>query len=282
MTEDQDLSVQIDRYVEHLREQERAELTVEKYSRDVRGFLAFYETARQPGKRAVIDYKALLERRYAVSSVNSMLSAINGFLKFAGLERWRVKPIRVQRRVFCARERELTKAEYRRLLCEASRQRNARLYLLLQTLCATGIRVSELPHITVEAVEKGRSEVLCKGKCRVILIPRELCGLLKRYAAGRGVASGSIFVTRSGKPLDRSNIWSEMKKLCGAAGVAPSKVFPHNLRHLFARTYYSREKDLTRLADLLGHSNINTTRIYIISSGEEHERQLDRMGLTCA
>lgn len=282
MTEYERLSVQADRYIAHLREQERAELTVEKYSRDIHGFLLFYRTSEQAGKQTVIDYKAGLEKRYAVGSINSMLSAVNGFLKFAGLGGWCVKPIRVQRRMFCARERELSKEEYRRLLDEAQRRKNTRLYLLLQTLCATGIRVGELQHITLEAVRERRAEVLCKGKCRVILLPHALCRLLRRYAARQGVRAGSIFVTRGGRPMDRSNIWAEMKKLCAAAGVARSKVFPHNLRHLFARTYYSREKDLTKLADLLGHSNVNTTRIYVVSSGEEHERQIDRMGLTCA
>lgn len=273
---------QAERFVLYLREQERAKLTVEKYVRDVRGFLAYFRTVARPGKGAVIDYKTELERKYAVSSVNSILSAVNSFLKFAGLEDWCVRHIRVQRRMFCAKERELTKEEYQRLLRTAKERRNLRLYMLLQTLCATGIRVSELPGITVEAVRTGRSEICCKGKCRVILLPGSLCRGLARYIREKNIKSGSIFITRSGKPLDRSNIWSEMKMLCAAAGVSPSKVFPHNLRHLFARTYYRREKDLTRLADLLGHSNINTTRIYIISSGEEHERQIDHMGLTCA
>lgn len=278
----QHLIKQIEPYILHLKEQERAELTIEKYVRDVRKFLAYLKNEGELQKQTVIHYKAQLQECHTASSVNSMLSAINGFFKFVGLESWRVKPVRIQHKIFCDKSGELNREEYQRLLNEALRRRDKRLYLLLMTLCATGIRVSELPGITVGAVKTGRSEVLCKGKCRVILLPRELCRLLRDYARESGITAGSIFVTRSGKNMDRSNIWKNMKELCAAAHVAPTKVFPHNLRHLFARTYYSREKDLTHLADLLGHSNVNTTRIYIISSGIEQRRQLEKMGLTSA
>ena len=279
MSEYRHLCAQCERYILRLEELERARLTIEKYQRDIRGFLAFFRTAEHRDKRAVIAFKAELERDHAVSSVNSTLSAVNGFLRFAGREDWRVRPIRTQRRLFCPQERELSKPEYERLLTAARRRRDQRLYMLLQTLCSTGIRVSELSAVTVAAVRLGRAEIRCKGKCRVILLPRKLCRLLLGYAARRGLAKGQIFVTRTGRPLDRSNVWAEMKGLCQAAGVASSKVFPHNLRHLFARTYYARERDLARLADLLGHSNVNTTRIYVVSSGLEHKRQIENMGL---
>ena len=230
-------------------------------------------------KGALIDWKKQLAKRYAAASVNSMLAAVNTFLGFAGWADCKMKPLKIQRNLFCHEEKELTRAEYLRLVQAAGRGGNERLSLVIQTICATGIRVSELRFVTVEAVRAGRSVVSCKGKTRIIFLPEKLCRLLTQYARKQKRPSGPIFVTRSGRPLDRCNIWRDMKALCESAGVAPEKVFPHNLRHLFARTYYTMEKDLFRLADLLGHSNINTTRIYTMENGTVHARQLEHMRL---
>ena len=190
-----------------------------------------------------------------------------------------MRTVKTQRNLFCVPEKELTKKEYLRLLAAAERENNQRLNLLMQTICSTGIRVSELQYITVEAIRQGCAHVNCKNKIRVIFLPKPLCRILSRYIHKQGIQSGAVFITRSGKPMDRSNIWAAMKALCVSAGVEPSKVFPHNLRHLFARTFYSIEKDIFRLADLLGHSSIETTRIYTISSGEEHRRKIEMLGL---
>lgn len=251
-------------------------MTVAKYVRDVEKFL-FWLGAQWLDKAAVVAFKEYLSKEYAVASVNSMLSSVNRYLEFAGYPECRVKTIRQQRRIFRAEEKELSQEEYARLLQTA--KRNPRLCLLMQTICATGIRVSEHRFITVEAAERGIAEVQLKGKQRRVFLPRDLCRALLRYAKKQGISSGSIFVTSTGKPLDRCNIWAEMKKLCVAANVAREKVFPHNLRHLFARTYYAMEKDIVRLADILGHSSINTTRIYTMESGETHRRQIEKMRL---
>lgn len=262
-----------------LRNEERSQATVEKYRRDLTSFLLFLAGDKRITKETVIAYKDYLIGRYAASSVNSMLAAVNTFLAFIGWAECKVKPVKTQRKIFCAKEKELTKEEYMRLLSAARRKENQRLCLLIETICATGIRVSELCFITVESLPQGCAEVRCKGKSRTIFLPGKLCMKLKKYARQKGLCSGSVFVTRSGKPLDRSNIWHDMKALSKQAGVPQSKVFPHNLRHLFARTYYSIEKDLGRLADLLGHSNIETTRIYTISTGAEQEKQVASLGL---
>lgn len=185
----------------------------------------------------------------------------------------------MQKRIFIPKEKELTKSEYERLLAVDKSRKNKRLYMLMQTICSTGIRVSELEFITVEAVKIGRAEINCKGKIRIVILPYQLCRMLKTYIKEENITSGSVFVTKSGKPLDRSNIWSDMKKLCEAAGVSKDKVFTHNLRHLFARTYYSIQKDIVRLADILGHSSVNTTRIYTMESGEVHRKQIQCLGL---
>jgi len=265
-------------YRSFLEDAEKSELTMEKYLRDVRAFLSWLGP-RTLEKRVVLEYKTHLTERYAPASVNSMLSALNTYFLFLGRMDCKVKILRHQRRIFCSEQKELTRQEYQRLLRAAADQ--PRLQLLIQTLCATGIRVSEHRFITAEAARSGVAEVRCKGKQRTVLLPRKLCAALRRYAKAQGIQTGSLFVTRSGRPLDRSRIWAEMKKLCKAANVPAEKVFPHNLRHLFARTYYAMERDIVRLADILGHANINTTRIYTVESGETHRRQIEKMRLFC-
>ena len=261
-----------------LREQERAEQTSEKYLHDLRALMVFLN-GESLTKAALISWKENLQENYAAASVNAMLAAVNSYLSYRGRGELRVKPLRMQRDLFCRVEKELTRDEYVRLVQAAGQRGNERLALLLQTICATGIRVSELQFITLEAARSGRAEVNCKGKRRTVFLPEKLRRMLLRFAKGRGIGSGAVFCTRCGKPLDRSNIWRDMKALCESAGVQPGKVFPHNLRHLFARTYYAVEKDLSRLADLLGHTSISTTRIYTVESGGTHARQIERMGL---
>ncbi len=264
-------------YAHHLHDEEKSGLTIEKYTRDIRRF-ARYLNGNGITKDAVIAYKQqLLNQGYALRSVNSMLAAVNSFLAFYGLTDCRVRLCRMQREIYQRSERELNRAEYLRLLRAA--EGNRRLWLLMQTICATGIRVSELRYFTVEAVRRGEVSVACKNKNRKILLPDKLQKLLLRYARAAGITGGIIFRTRSGKPLDRSNIWAAMKKLCARAKIDPGKVFPHNLRKLFARTFYDLDKDIAKLADVLGHSSINTTRIYIMSTGQEHRRQLERLRL---
>ena len=258
-----------------LHKEEKSAATIEKYLRDVRGFLAFL-AGQSIDKAVVIIYKEHLTAQYAPASVNSMLAALNCFLRFIGRADACVKQLKIQRQIFSREDRELTKAEYQRLVRGAE---NTRLSLVIQTICGTGIRVSELQYITVEAVQAGKAVVNCKNKTRVIFIPTSIQKLLKPYIKKSGVTAGSIFVTKRGRPLNRSNIWREMKALCTGAGVNPKKVFPHNLRHLFARTFYSMEKDIAKLADILGHSSIETTRIYVMATGTEHRRKIEQMGL---
>lgn len=266
-------------FKKYLREEEKSANTIEKYLRDVRAF-AEYLGGAEVTKEAVIAYKSkLLAESYAVRSINSMLASLNGLFSFLGWTDCRVKSIKLQRQIYCSEERELTKAEYMRLVNTAKQKGNERLNLILQTICGTGIRVSELQYITVEAVKCGEAIVSLKGKTRTIFIVRELQKKLLRYAAEQGISSGTIFITRTGRPLSRTNIWREMKNLCEQAGVNPQKVFPHNLRHLFARVFYGIEKDIAKLADILGHSSINTTRIYIISTGNEHRKRMENMRL---
>lgn len=230
-------------------------------------------------KEIVIKYKEHLRQKYASSSVNSMLASMNSLSVFLGWYDLKVKALKLQQQVYCPEEKELTKAEYARLCRAAQQKHNERLNLILQTICGTGIRVSELQFITVEAVRSGAAVVSCKGKTRSVFIVRELKQKLLRYATKQNIKSGMIFVTRTGKPVSRTNIWREMKALCAEADVNPQKVFPHNLRHLFARTFYGIEKDIAKLADILGHSSINTTRIYIISTGTEHRKLINKMRL---
>lgn len=269
----------IDCFKKYLREEEKSENTIEKYLRDVRAFAAYLKSA-EITKEAVIAYKnKLLSENYAARSVNSMLASLNSLFSFLGWMDCRVKSIKLQRQIYCSEEKELTKAEYIRLVHTAKQKGNKRLNLILQTICGTGIRVSELQFITVEAVKNGEATVSLKGKTRSVFIVKELQKKLLRYASEQKIQTGSIFITRTGKPISRTNIWREMKKLCKEAGVEPQKVFPHNLRHLFARVFYGIEKDIAKLADILGHSSINTTRIYIISTGDEHRKRMENMRL---
>ncbi len=263
----------------YLKSEEKSENTIEKYIRDVRAFAA-YQNGAEVTKETVIAYKRnLLSVNYAVRSINSMLASINSLFSFLGWVDCRVKSVKLQQQIYCPEEKELTKAEYTRLCRAAERKHNKRLNLILQTICGTGIRVSELQYITVEAVKNGEAIVSLKGKTRSVFLVKELQKNLLRYAAEQGIKSGCIFITRTGKPMSRTNIWREMKNLCEHAGVNPQKVFPHNLRHLFARVFYGIEKDIAKLADILGHSSINTTRIYIISTGDEHRRRMENMRL---
>ena len=267
----------LSRFEQYLREEEKSGLTVEKYLRDLRAFL-LWAGGGELSRELVIRWKqTLVEAGYKPRSINSMLASVNAWLRFIGREDCRVKSLRLQRQIYQKPEEDLSRAEYQRLLTAA--RRKPRLYLLLQTICATGIRVSELRYFTAEAVALGEITVSCKNKTRVILIPDKLKTKLLRYAKDTGVTDGAIFRTRGGKPLDRSNIHHEMKALCAAAGVAPEKVFPHNLRKLFARLFYGLEKDIAKLADVLGHTSINTTRIYIMTTAAEHRRQLERLHL---
>ena len=258
--------------------EEKSAATIEKYRRDVENF-ARYVGDGAVTKEKVIAYKRDLQERYAAQSVNSMLASLNSLLSFLGWRDLRVRSLKLQQQAYCSEERELTKAEYVRLCRTAERRHNRRLFLILQTICGTGVRVSELQYITLEAVRKGEAVVSCKAKTRTVFIVRKLKQKLLRYAAEQGIRSGMIFVTRSGRAISRTNIWREMKALCSMAGVNPGKVFPHNLRHLFARIFYGVEKDLAKLADVLGHSSINTTRIYIVSTGAEHKQCMENMHL---
>ena len=279
MNERKVTAAMIEAYDHRLREDERAAATREKYLRSVRAFAAWLG-AESVTKDAVTEWKArLIEQRQAPSTVNAALAALNGLFHFLGWEDCRAKFLKVQRRIFRAPERELTRAEYDRLLAAAESAGDARLALLMESICATGIRVGEVKYLTVEAAEQGRAEVALKGKIRTILLPAKLCRKLLKYAKKQKIAHGEIFLTTGGKSMDRRQIWGAMKRLCRKAGVAPSKVFPHNLRHLFATAYYRVYRDIVKLADMLGHSSIETTRIYLISSGQEHQRQLERLGL---
>lgn len=257
----------------HLITEEKSAASIEKYLRDVRCFLSFLGN-RTLCKEETIAFKEHLTAQYAPVSVNSMLIALNGFLRFVGQSDCCVRLMKIQRQIFCSEDKELTKPELHRLVKAAG---NTRLSLVIQTICGTGIRVSELPYITVEAVRRGKAVVNCKNKTRIIFIPTAIQKLLKPYLKKSGITAGAIFVTRNGKPLNRRNIWRDMKALCERAGVSKNKVFPHNLRHLFARTFYSVEKDIVRLADLLGHSSIDTTRIYTVETGCEHRLRLERI-----
>ena len=260
-------------FEQYLHHEEKSQATIEKYMRDVRAFLN-YMTGGEIGKDQMIAFKEYLAARYAPASVNSMLVSVNSFLRYTGQAHCCVKLLKIQRQIFCSEQRELTRQEYQRLVKAAG---GTRLALVLQTICGTGIRVSELQYITVEAVYAGKAVVSCKNKTRVIFIPSSLQKTLKERIKKTGLKTGPVFVCKNGAPLNRSNIWREMKALCASAGVSPDKVFPHNLRHLFARTFYSIEKDIVRLADLLGHSSINTTRIYTIDSGWQHRSRLERV-----
>ena len=263
-------------FINHLHLEEKSANTIEKYARDVSTFVA-YLNGNVVSKNLVIEYKQkLIADGYAVSSINSMLAAINSLFDYLGWFDCKVKAIKTQRQIYCPENKEL---RYLRLVEAAERNNNQRLNMILQTICGTGIRISELKFITVEAVKSGTVEVACKGKNRIIFIVKKLKKKLLRYAAERHIKAGDIFITKSGKPVNRTNVWREMKALCKQAHVNSDKVFPHNLRHLFARTFYKLEKDIAKLADILGHSSINTTRIYIISTGYEHLKCMENMRL---
>lgn len=267
----------LDNYRNYLEEEEKSAVTIQKYLRDVRTF-AVYAGDRPITKNVTVAYKAMLQQRgYAIRSVNSMLASLNSLLDYLGWSDCKVKSLRQQKQIYTPEERELTKDEYMRLLAAAKGQ--AQTQLLLQTICGTGIRVSELTYFTVEAVRRGEVHVQCKGKTRTILLPSQLRKQLLSFAGKSGINTGPVFVTRNGKALDRSNIWAKMKRLCDNAGVNPKKVFPHNLRKLFARTFYGVDKDIAKLADILGHGSIDTTRIYLMSTGIEHRRKIEKLGL---
>ena len=270
---------QLATFRQHLLEEEREPATIEKYLREVQAFAAWTE-GQSVTKEQVARWKAhLTASGFQPGTVNGKLSALNKFFSFLGWNDCRVKYLRLQRRVFRSSAQELPREEYVRLLETARALGRERLALLIETICATGIRVSELKYITAESIHGGRTEISLKGKIRMILLPGKLCRKLKKYAKKQKIASGEIFLTRNGRSLSRRQIWSEMKALCARAGVERSKVFPHNLRHLFARTFYQACRDVVKLADVLGHSSIETTRIYLISTGSEHARQLERLGL---
>ena len=279
MNEHKSISEHIQAYANHLRLEEKSAATVEKYLRDIRSFICWLD-GREITKEQTAAWKAhLTEQGYAPASVNAMLSALNSLLDFLELGTCRVKFLKLQRRMFRDDSRDLTRSDYNALTAAAKARGKVRLALLMEALCATGIRVSEVRYITVEAAKAGRAEIALKGKIRTILLPNKLCRKLLKYAKQQKTASGEIFLTRNGTPLSRRQIWAEMKGVCKYVGVEPSKVFPHNLRHLFATALYRASRDIVKLADVLGHSSIETTRIYLLTSGAEHQRQLDRLGL---
>ena len=273
------ISEQLASFRAYLQDEERSEATVEKYLCEVTQFAAWLNDT-EVTKSAVAEWKEhLLTSGYEPSTVNGKLTALDRFFDFMGWPDCKVKHLKLQRRLFRDDSRELTKAEYERLIATAEGLGKERLALLMESICGTGIRVSEVQYLTVEAAQQGKVEIYLKGKVRTILIPGKLCKKLLKYAKKHKIASGEIFLTRGGKSLSRKQIWAEMKALCRKAGVTPSKVFPHNLRHLFARTFYRVCRDVARLADVLGHSSIETTRIYLISTGAEHAKTLDLLRL---
>ena len=271
--------IELRAFAARLKEEDRSPGTVSKYLHDAAEFSTWLGSRKLNKENAAAWREHLVKAGHTPSTINSMLSAVNCLLKFLGREDCKIKFLRVQRKAFREQDRELTRAEYQKLLDTAAAEGQERLGLLMETICATGIRVSEVQYITVEAAQAGRAEISLKGKIRTILLPAKLCRKLLKYAKKNKTASGEIFLTGSGKPISRKQIWREMKTLCKKAGVAPSKVFPHNLRHLFAVTFYKACRDIVKLADVLGHSSINTTRIYLMTTGAEHARQLERLGL---
>ncbi len=266
-------------FADFLASEERSINTIEKYSRDIRRFCMYLNGDFGITKEKIIGYKAFLATNYKVSSANSMLAAVNKYLEWKGLHEYRVKSLKVQKQIFRDKGRELSRKEYECLIRTARKQKKFRLEMIMQTICGTGIRIGELPFITVEAVKLGEAMVLGKGKRRVIFITAQLRKYLLEYCRSNDISTGSVFITKNGQPLNRSNIWTEMKRLCKTAGVDRFKVFPHNLRHLFARICYQKKKNIAYLADILGHSSIETTRIYTITSGGEHKKMLASLGL---
>lgn len=269
----------ISEFEEYLFDNEKSRPTIEKYLRDVRMFANYCRKSTDICKKDVIRFKEYLESNYAIASANSIISSINSFFRFANWNELIAKHFKVQRKIYCSEKRELTKPDYEKLIKVALKNNNERLSLIIQTLGCTGIRISELKYITVDAARTGEVTIRCKGKTRTVFLISKLRSKLLNYAKKNGIQNGVIFITRGGKPIDRSNVWREMKNLCGVCGIDKEKVFPHNLRHLFARSFYKIEKDIAKLADVLGHSSINTTRIYIISTGTEHRRQMENLKL---
>lgn len=271
-------SEMINRYCQWLVECEKSSQTITRYRAHLENFYMYIE-GKDINKTEVLRWKEQLKNRFAPVSVNASLAAINGLFKFYGWQDLVVRYVKIKKNMFCPEQKELKRQEYERLVHAALETQNERLALLLQTICTTGIRISELKFVTIEAIETKRAVVECKGGIRTVLLPSELCHCLKEYAKRKRITTGMIFITRTGRAMDRSNIWREMKNLSERAKVCAEKIFPHNLRHLFARTYYNQEKDLSRLADILGHCNVNTTKIYTMESGEEHLKQIERLQL---
>lgn len=269
----------LEEYQTHLEHEERGSATIEKYLRDVEELRRWLNGEPLTKEKLAEWKKALQESGRKPATVNSKLAAVNSFLRFAGWDGCRVKFLRLQRRLFREQARELTRADYEKLLQTAVTRKKTRLALLLETICATGVRVSEVRYLTVEAARRGQTEIALKGKIRTILLPGKLCRKLLKYAKKQKIVSGEIFLTRNGKSLSRKQIWAEMKSLCKLAGVDPGKVFPHNLRHLFATVFYRACHDIVKLADVLGHSSIETTRIYLTTTGAEHMRQMEQLRL---
>ncbi len=265
-------------FVGYLHDQEKSSSTIKTYQRELFA-LQMYIDDNPLTKEKVLEYKSLLTKQYTPSTCNVAISAINNFLRYVGREDLFIKPLKVQTQIFESKDKELSKSDYNKIVRAATINGDERTALAIQTICATGIRVSELQYITVEAIKSGQARICNKGKNRIVFIPKTLSNLLKKYVINHNIYSGPVFITRNGKALDRSNLWKSMKQLCSIAGVQQSKVFPHNLRHLFAKTYYTQQKDISRLADILGHSNINTTRLYTRESGAIHARQIEGLGL---
>lgn len=273
--------IDIERFKEYLIEEEKTISTIKKYMCDINEFLNWQEQDNIT-KKDLLEYKSYLnDKGLAPTTINSKLSSLNGLLKFLGHLDYCVKFFKIQQKVFRDENKELTKAEYERLVKTAYSLNNDRLALIIQTICATGIRISELKYITIEAVNNGKANIQMKGKTRSILITKSLRNILIKYCKEKSISSGEIFITKNKKSLDRRQVWREMKQLCKKANVEETKVFPHNLRHLFAITFYKQTKDIVKLADVLGHTSINTTRIYLISTGKEHLHELERLRLVC-
>lgn len=269
----------IEFFQNHLYEKENAVSTVHKYIKDIKEFYRYLDGNYEISKRDILSYKKLLIGKFASSSVNTILAALNQFMEFLGLGNFKVKRLKIQKQMFLDREKEMTKNEYERLREAAKRNQKYQLALIIETLASTGARVSELAYFSIERIRSGKIEIVNKGKRRILLLAKSLQKKLIYFSKIKGIKSGCVFVTRTGRPKNRSNIWKEMKKLAADAGVDVNKIFPHNLRHLFARTYYQLTRDLAGLADLLGHSSMDVTRIYTAESGNVFRQHMERMGL---
>lgn len=269
----------INEYIQIMLEEDKSRGTIEKYTRDLNAFFR-WNNNRIICKEITISWKEyLLSRGYAPITVNSMLASLNGFFRFMEWNDLKIKFLKIQRKIFREQSKELTQPEYDKLINTAIGLHKDRLAMIMETICSCGIRVSEVKYITVEAIKSGKANISLKSKIRTILLPKKLCTKLIKYAKNKKIASGEIFITESGKGISRKQIWSEMKKLCDLCKIEKSKVFPHNLRHLFATTFHRIHRDIVKLADILGHSNIDTTRIYLATSGSEYQKQLDRLNL---